>query len=115
MNTTLTSLTETIVENGKTILAATLITRGSGEGAHRIVLRYVKDKSEFVVHLEMFHVATVAFTGDPVDRDNHDCYVHAGYTDGYYTESFAKAFCEFTRRAMLHLDKLQPLRARLGS
>lgn len=116
MNTSITALTETVVENGNTVLAATIITKGPADMAHRIVLRYLKHQDEFVVHLETLHTATVRFTGDPGATDQ-DCYVHAGYTDGNYfgPDSFARAFEKFTERARRHLDRLQPLHARLGS
>ena len=112
MNTSLTALTESIVENGKTVLAATLVKKGLGEMYHRIVLRWVDD--EYVVHIETLHQATVRFPGDP-GSDDQTCFVHAGYTDGFYTKEFDKALGEFSRRARHHLDKMRPLHARLGT
>jgi len=101
MNTSINVLTETTVENGRSILASTLITKGVGEHAHRIVLRFVKD--EYVVHLETLHVCTIRFADNSGEQD---CYTHAGYVDGYYTKDQNLAWENFSHRARTLLTRL---------
>jgi len=107
MNHSLSCLSESVVENGKSILAATHIRKEEGTRAHRIVLRYDSAREEYVVHLETLVNEFITF-----ERNGYDdmIYVHDGYHNGYYTKDFERALAEFTLRSHDFLERLLPLR-----
>jgi hypothetical protein len=104
MNTTLSSLTESVVENGKTILAATLPVQGEGERPHRVVLRYWR--GEYVTHVELLKSTAVRFLDQP-GADAYDAFEHDGYMDGhYFGQDLDKAMTDFQERAAKLLSTL---------
>lgn len=104
MNTTLDSLTESIVENGKTILAATLIVKGPADRPHRVVMRYWR--GEFVTHLELLKPTAARFLVQP-GTDAYEAFEHEGYEQGHYHgQDFDEAMRDFNARASVLLRRL---------
>lgn len=104
MNTTLDSLTESVVENGKSILAATLIVKGPANRPHRVVLRYWC--GEFVTHLELLKPTAVRFLDQP-GADAYEAFEHEGYEQGHYHgQDFDEAMRAFNARSAVFLRRL---------
>jgi hypothetical protein len=102
MNENLDSLTESVVENGKSILAATLVVQGPADRPHRVVLRYWK--GEFVTHLECLKRTPVRFE---VNEHEDLVFEHDGYMDGhYFGQDLDKAMTDFQERAAKLLSTL---------
>lgn len=103
MNTHVEMLTESTIENGKSILAATLVVQGEGEKPHRVVLRYWR--GEYVTYIETLkavHDLLVDQNGDP-----QTLYEHASYEEGHYHgQDFDRAMRDFHERAAAFLSRL---------
>lgn len=98
MNTTLSSLTESVVESGKSVLAATVIVQAEGERPHRVVLRYWR--GEYVTHVELLKRTAVRFLDQP-GADAYEAFEHDGFDQGHYFGDFDKAMRDFHERAAL--------------
>lgn len=105
MNTNVDTLTESIVENGSTILAATLIVKGPADRPHRVVLRYWR--GEYVTHLECLQETKVCFKGRDLSPDEWSAYEHASYDQGHYHGTdLEAAMRDFHERSAVFLRRL---------
>ena len=101
MNTHIEMLVESTIENGKSILASTLVVQGEGERPHRIVLRYWR--GEYVTHIETLDKTCQPPMGDPCI----ELYEHHAYEEGHYHgQDFDRAMRDFNARSAVFLRRL---------
>lgn len=101
MNTSIDALTESIVENGKSILAATIVVQGQGERPHRVILHYWR--GEFVTHMEILDKTCQPPMGDPCI----ELFEHHSYDQGhYFGQDFDNALRDFHARSAVLLRSL---------